>query len=147
MAETATLQELARRLIAPQTSTEAAADPPSVAATRICEQLYRDLSRWIGTDGCHALFARALTRTQSGHAALRDVRLGGATDSCLEGVAESVQVHGASAVAAGLEAMLVALLELLGRLIGEDMATRLIEQSVARDTRGAASQRTGRAAS
>lgn len=144
--ETPTLRELARRLVAPQTSTGGAADLPSATASRICNHLYRDLSRWIGADGCHALFARALARTQSGHPALRDIRLGGGSDSCLEGVAESVQVHGASAVGEGLEAMLVALIELLGRLIGDDMASKLIEQSVARDTQGAASPRAGRAA-
>lgn len=144
MAETPTLRELARRLVAPQTST-GAADPSSAAASRICDQLYRDLSRWIGTDGSHALFARALTRTQSAHSALRDIRLGSRPDSCLQGVEESVQVHGASAVGEGLEAMLVALLELLGRLIGDDMASRLIEQSVARDTQDSARPQGGRA--
>jgi hypothetical protein len=146
MAETPTLRELAHRLVAPQISTGGAKDLSSAAASRICEHLYRDLSRWIGTDGCHALFARALLRTQSGHPALRDIRLGGGSDSCLEGVPESVKVHGASAVGEGLEAMLVALIELLARLIGDDMATRLIEQSAARDTQDPARQQVGRAA-
>ena len=144
--ETPTLRELARRLVAPRTSTGAAADLSSLAASRICDQLYGDLSRWIGADGCHALFARALARMQSSHPALRGIRLGGRSDSCLEGVAESVQAHGASAVAAGLEEMLVALIELLGRLIGDDMASKLVELSAARDTRGAASPRAGTAA-
>jgi hypothetical protein len=145
-AETPTLRELARRLVAPQTSTGGAADLSSAAANRMCEQLYRDLSRWIGADGCHALFARALARTQASHPAMRDIRLGGQSDSCLEGVAESVQVHGASAVAEALEEMLVALIELLGRLIGDDMASQLIELSAARDGQDPASPRAGRAA-
>jgi hypothetical protein len=116
-----------------------------VAASRICDQLYWDFSRWIGTDGCHALFARALARAQHDHPALNDIHLG-RSDSCLDGVAESVQAHGASAVAEGLEEMLVALIELLGRLIGDDMASKLIEQSVARDTQDPARPQAGRAA-
>jgi hypothetical protein len=143
--ETPTLRELARRLVAPRTSTGAAADRSSVAATRICDQLYRDFSRWIGADGCDALFARALARAQHDHPALNDIHLG-RSDSCLDGVAESVQAHGASAVAEGLEEMLVALIELLGRLIGDDMASKLIEQSAARDTQDPARPQAGRAA-
>ncbi|HET6760522.1 MAG TPA: hypothetical protein VFH13_00400 [Gemmatimonadaceae bacterium] len=146
MAETLTLREVARRLIAAPSSTGDGADSSFAAASRICDHLYRDLSRWIGSDGCHALFARALARTQSSHPALRDIRLGGGSDSCLEGVAESGKVHGANAVAEGLEAMLVALIELLGRLIGDDMASKLIEQSVARDTQDPARPQAGRAA-
>jgi hypothetical protein len=42
--------------------------------------------------------------------------------------------------------MLVALIELLGRLIGDDMASKLIEQSAARDTQDPARPQAGRAA-
>jgi hypothetical protein len=38
--------------------------------------------------------------------------------------------HGDAATAQALESMLVHLVELLGRLIGDDMATRLIERSM-----------------
>ena len=141
-----TPRELARRVVAPLTSTGAAADLSSPATSRICDQLYRELSRWIGADECQALFARALARTQASHPALRDIRLGGSSDSCLEGVAESVQVHGASAVAEGLESMLVALIKLLGRLIGDDMASKVIEQSISPDTQNRARPQAGRVA-
>ena len=39
-----------------------------------------------------------------------------------------VEAYGAPAVAKGLEAMLEKLLGLLGRLIGDDMVARLVEQ-------------------
>ena len=39
--------------------------------------------------------------------------------------------HGEAATGAGLESLLVRLIALLGRLIGEEMATKLIEQSLA----------------
>ncbi len=38
--------------------------------------------------------------------------------------------HGDAATAEALESMLVHLVELLGRLIGDDMATKLIERSL-----------------
>jgi hypothetical protein len=39
--------------------------------------------------------------------------------------------HGDAATAEALESMLVRLVELLGRLIGDDMAMKLIERSLA----------------
>jgi hypothetical protein len=44
--------------------------------------------------------------------------------------------HGDPATAEGLEAMLVHLIELLGRLIGDDMAMKLIERTLAASGRG-----------
>jgi hypothetical protein len=44
--------------------------------------------------------------------------------------------HGDPATAEALESMLVRLVELLGRLIGEDMSTKLIERTLAPSGRG-----------
>ena len=52
---------------------------------------------------------------------------------CLERLAESARIHGADAAADGVAAILTALIELLGRLIGPDIAMRLVEQSVPAD--------------
>jgi hypothetical protein len=48
----------------------------------------------------------------------------------LNGLVESVPAE-AGPVAAALEALLVDLIELLGRFIGEDMVAKLVERSVA----------------
>ena len=124
-----TSKELARQLVATGTLAQSTLDPAR-ASVRICEQLYRGLSRWIGAEGSHALFARALTRAQANHAALRSVRLQKTVDSCLEGIEESAQVHGATQTVAGLESFLENLIELLGRLIGDDVAAKLIDHSL-----------------
>jgi hypothetical protein len=54
--------------------------------------------------------------------------------SCLGGdepaTTAAVRAHGADKVAAGLVALVAALIELLGHVVGEDMAVRLVEQSV-----------------
>jgi hypothetical protein len=44
--------------------------------------------------------------------------------------------HGDAATAEALESMLVRLIELLGRLIGDDMAMKLIQRSLAASERG-----------
>ena len=88
-----------------------------------------NLSRWFGIDGTNALFARALVRAQADYPALANVRYSHQSAVCLERLAESARLHGADAAADGVAAILTALIELLGRLIGEDIAMRLLEPS------------------
>jgi hypothetical protein len=92
-----------------------------------------NLSRWFGVDGTNALFARALVRAQADYPALANVRHSHQSAVCLERLAESVRIHGAAATADGVAAILTALIELLGRLIGQDIAIRIVEQSVPAD--------------
>jgi hypothetical protein len=106
----------------------------SVAAA--CDQLYRELSRWVGPDGCHALFTRALAQARAEYPALGQIQLHARSDPYIDGVAETIMAHGDPATAEGLEAMLVHLIELLGRLIGDDMAMKLIERSLAASESG-----------
>jgi hypothetical protein len=82
----------------------------------------------LGEAGCTALLARALTRTEADHPALRDIRRldGGAIH--LDRVAAGIETHGAPAVTAGAEALLATILDILIQLIGADMAIRLIDQ-------------------
>jgi hypothetical protein len=98
----------------------------ALAAAAACDDLYRELSRWVGPDGCHALFMRAYVEARTAHPALEQIRLRASLDPYLDGVAESIEAHRNAATTAALEAMLVALLELLARLIGADMVTRLV---------------------
>lgn len=118
------MQELTRRLIASEAaqSTDAAA-----AAHAALERAYRSLSRWVGPAGARALFARALIETSPTHPAVAALELGDAPEMGLGGLAASVGAHGTDATAAGLEATLTAALRLLGRLIGDDVATRLLD--------------------
>lgn len=54
----------------------------------------------------------------------------------IDGVPETIMAHGDAATAEALESMLVHLVELLSRLIGDEMATKLIERSVSAPERG-----------
>jgi hypothetical protein len=87
------------------------------------------LSRWVGPDGCHALFTRALAEARREHPSLDEIRLRVGSQPYIGGVAETVAAYGDATTAKSLESMLVHLVELLGRLIGDDMATKLIERS------------------
>jgi hypothetical protein len=123
--------QMARRLIRSHRSEQMGGQTAARAAATACDKLYRELSRWVGPDGCHALFTRALAQARIDHPALEQIQLHARSDPYIDGVAEAIMAHGDPATADGLEAMLVHLIELLGRLIGDDMATKLIERSVA----------------
>jgi uncharacterized Ntn-hydrolase superfamily protein len=85
----------------------------------------------VGPDGCHAVFTRALAQARAGSASLDQIRLRPGADPYIEGVEESITSHGDSEVADGLESMLVQIVELLERLVGADMTTKLIERIIA----------------
>lgn len=101
----------------------------AVRAAAACDDLYRGLSRWVGSDGCHALFTRALAQARTESPALGQIQLRARSEQHIDGVAESIMAHGDDATAEALESMVARLVELLGRLVGEDMAVTLIERS------------------
>jgi hypothetical protein len=92
--------------------------------------LYQELERWVGSDGCHALFARALAEARRSNPALSPIQLHANSDPYVEGVAESITAHGEPAALTALESMLAVLVDLLRRLIGNDIAGKLIERSL-----------------
>lgn len=122
-----TASELARQLFSRETRGASTDDAAIAAAERICAMTLDGLSRWFGPYGSHALFMRALASAQT-----RDPRLSGVTmdeQAGVAGIGEAVRVHGAPAMAEGVVATMGALAELIGRLIGDDLAIQLLEQS------------------
>jgi len=124
-------RQLARRLIEAQRSERSEGDNRARATAAACDRLYRELSRWVGLDGCYALFSRALARARTDYPALAQIEIRARSQPHIDVVAETIMARGDDATADGLEFMLERLIELLGRLIGEDMATKLIERSLA----------------
>lgn len=90
----------------------------------------------MGPDGCHALFTRGLSEARTDYPALAKIQLRARSQPYIDGVPEAIMAHGDAATAEALEAMLVHLVDLLGRLIGDDMATKLIERSMGVPERG-----------
>ena len=124
--ETPTAWELTQRLVAREATTGAAPGDAAAVALAACERAHHELARWLGPAGCHALFARALVQARATHGALAGIRVRERSEPALDGVAESIAAQGGAAVARGLEALLTAVLELLGRLVGPGMAARLV---------------------
>lgn len=115
-------------------------DSAARAGAAACDHLYHTLARWLGPDGCHGLFTRALTETRADHPALEQIFLRARSEPYLDGVAGSIAAHGDASTADALESVLTRVVELLGRLIGDEMAARLIDQeSTAFDRRDAPS--------
>lgn len=102
----------------------------AAGASRAAEELHRALSRWIGRDGCDALFVRALSQAVRSHPPLRTIQLHAGAEPYLEKVSESIAEFGEPATAAAIEQMLAATISLLSRLVGDDMARNLIERSL-----------------
>ena len=122
--------QIARRLVSARQSERFGGGNAARSAAAACEQLYRDLSRWVGRDGCHALFERALSELRTQNSALDAVRLHPKSDPYVDGVAETIMSHGEAATAQALEKVVTRVVEILGRLVGDDMASILIERSL-----------------
>lgn len=102
------------------------------ALQQTCLRVFTNIRDALGQGGASALLGRALARNGSSHPVLYAiVRLdeGGVS---VDGLAASVEGNGVSAVTAAIEVLLATLVEFLGRLIGEDMAVRLMDHDPAR---------------
>jgi hypothetical protein len=138
-------RQLARRLIDGNRGDGSPSQHSAHSAAVAFDHLYQSLSRWVGFDGCHALFTRAHANARAKHPLLANIQLHARSIPYLDGVAETVDQHGAGETVEALESMLVVLIELLGRLIGDDMATKLIERDLAESAGNSANRENRRA--
>ncbi len=121
-------RDTAHRLVARE---QAAPDGPAdvvAAAERALRERGDGRGGWFGPLGAHALVTRALAQARAEHPALARVSLAG-TSAHLDGLDESRRAHGEDAAAAAAVDLLATLIDLLGRLIGDALATTLVEQS------------------
>ena len=118
--------QLARRLLAQDTAA-GIGDPEIVAVglRKTCARVSGALRNALGTDGCNALLIRAMTRTEAQHPLIADLQRSGEGHISFDGLVKSVDEHGVGAVTAAIEALLAALIDILVRLIGEEMTVRL----------------------
>ena len=129
--ESPTVQALARRLLerAGTTAAGSGAPDPVAAAELVTRALAAELSRWFGPYAYHALLMRALARARVDHPVLAAVRVRAQLEPDLDGLADGARTHGADAMTEGVVTVLTTLVQLLGRVIGEDMAVRLVDQA------------------
>lgn len=105
------------------------------ALQRTCARVCSNLRDSMGDDGCTALLARALARTEPIHPVLTSIRRISRGSIALDGVVDGVETHGIAVTTAAIEALLAALIEVLGKLIGDDMAIRIMELGAPRARR------------
>lgn len=115
-----------------------ASEPEEVAeaAERLCTQVRAGLGRWIGATGYRALLDRATAVARAEHPALGGLLCHGGEEPV---ITAAVRAHGVAEMAAAMMAWVAALIDLLGRIIGEEMALRLVEQTDIPSPRGVAS--------
>jgi len=117
----------ARDGTAPRTATELAED-----AHRVTGEVRRRLVRWIGSEGYQLLLQRALAQARTGYPVLAGVTCDGGE---LRGLPETMQAHEVPEVADGIEALFATLIDRLGRVVGPELAERLV--APAPETEGA----------
>src|SRR5687768_2293420 len=123
----------ARELVTLITAREGRKPNPAADAAAVnaaLERVSAELTRWVGPDGSRALLIRALGRAQTSHPVLSSVSIPNESRPILQGLSAAIDSGGAGPVAAGLETMLVALFELLSRLMGDALLQRLAEHSM-----------------
>ena len=121
------------RLWARATANADTAEQLAVAAVRVGSGLGTGLTRWIGREGYQGLLIRALDEVRAGHPWMAGLR---AEEGRLTGLTAATDGQPAGDVRAGTLALIVALAQVLGRITGEAMAIRLMEQSWAANEKG-----------
>jgi hypothetical protein len=121
--------EIARRVVAREIDPQGNGKPAIAAAAleRACRRVTDVLYDSMGEDGCNALLARACARAVPAHPALQDIRPLNGGGLRLDGIVALMTNRSTGEVTSAVEAMLAALVDVLGRLIGDDMAMRLID--------------------
>ncbi|HEU4585189.1 MAG TPA: hypothetical protein VFR95_05530 [Gemmatimonadaceae bacterium] len=106
-------------------------DVVAQAGARVLERLQRTLARWFGADGAHALLSRALDKSRDACPRLEAVEVplwtlenGLAISPDTFAALRSLPPDEATEACAAVIAEVVAL---LGRLVGDDVASRLVE--------------------
>jgi hypothetical protein len=124
----ATATEVARGLWVRDAVDVGAPEEVTAEAERICAQLQTGLARWVGSAGYRMLVGRALELARPEHPALGKISFNG-NDG--EKIAAAVRAHGAAEVTAAIVALVVTMIDLLGRIVGEEMAVELVKQTEA----------------
>jgi hypothetical protein len=118
--------EAARRFWASHGGDATTPEKLALGAESVFAQLQTGLARWVGAEGVHALTGRALELAQAAHPPL-----GAFSDAAVnrQVVEAAARAHGAGEVATSLITVIATLIDLLGRVVGEEMAVKMVEQT------------------
>jgi hypothetical protein len=120
-------RKFARRLIDCE-GVESSGPTTTADAQRAAERVWDELSKWTGVDGCYALLTRAVALAKAENPMLlRNAKVGSRSRSWLDGIGDNRPTNGADAGDNGIESILTALIELLVRLVGDQIALNMLE--------------------
>jgi hypothetical protein len=128
MQKSAAATEVARHLWQRAVGDAGAPEDVAVAATRMCTELRAGLTRWVGAMAYRTLIDRALLLARAEHPALGSLSCHGEAEPV---TTAAVRAHSAAEVTAGMVVLMATLIDLLSRIVGEEMAVELVNQAVA----------------
>lgn len=133
-------RDLAHQILARDLAGVDKPSPVAVAAAAelAFQRLSENLVRWLGPDGSHALFTRALALAQAQNRALKVVPPPARSALFLDALAANAEPHDTDAVMDGIVMIMTTLIELLTRLIGEDLTARLVAETAPGQVTGGA---------
>lgn len=115
---------IAARIVARSLPAEPTPDAAASGAEEVFARLYRNLSHWVGSAGCQALFSRAFVLCAATHPVCAGVRyrpLGAAPH--LERLVENARECGGEATAKGITEVVTSIVTMLTGLIGDEGIT------------------------
>ena len=123
---TASAADTARRIWERGGGSATSPEEAGAAAQLVCDELRVGLGRWVGAEGYRALLDRALVLSVTDHPVLNSF-------SCHDGdvlaAVAAARTHGAAQLATGVVTLVSTLTELLGRIVGEEIAVQLVERA------------------
>jgi hypothetical protein len=87
-----------------------------------------NLREAMGDDGCDALLARAVANTRSRHPLVTELGDGATLIPSRGRLTAAIATHGEAVVEAAVEALLAFVIDIVARLIGEDMTIGIIDR-------------------
>jgi hypothetical protein len=101
----------------------------AAATDRALGQLHAGLVRWVGSAGYTALASRSLVIAAADQPVLRGLSGLGRDGPAIQAAA---QEHGVGQLRKGLMLLIATLIDLLGHIVGEEMAIHLVEHASTR---------------
>lgn len=106
------------------------ADPVAPRAVQAWQALGTALAQWCGPFAYHSVVTRAVALVQSAAPALAPLRVAAPPGAMVEGFAEIEAAHGSVALLEAVQQLLAAVIAILERVIGDQMAMRVVSDAL-----------------
>lgn len=122
-------RDVARRILARVAGTRESPADVAAIADDVFQQLHASLVPWFGSEAVDALIARTVDRVRSVDPVLRGMSSAAVGTTRLDGATQLLRAASPADAEAAVITLVGTFVALLGRLVGRDLALRLIEQN------------------